>query len=405
MAGTDVDTYTLIKGLGLQTRMNEAEISEMVRVAREGESYAIGVPNGPENEAFEKDFAAMMGCADAVALSSCSSALELAANMSQLGPDDDVIIPAHTYVATAVPFARTGANITWADIDANSRVLSADSVRSLVRDQTRAVVAVHLYGMPVDMDAIMEVADEYGLIVVEDCAQAPGATYKGRRVGSIGDYGCFSFHSAKNITTLGEGGMLAVKEAHDGEVARRLRWMGNWPWEAGRERDWVPSGNNLVVPMPGQWPVNFCLSEISAAVGRAMLKRLDAINEQRRHQANRLIDALADYPELDFPHADYEHEHVYYMAPACYDGGAHGKSHDDLIELLRNKYKLHTNVGNWPLYRSELFDQFGFGEADVPEVDRFYDNMVIFPWWSDMPDDLIDDMASRTRAAMDELRG
>ena len=136
-----------------------------------------------------------------------------------------------------------------------------------------------------------------------------------------------------------------------------------------------------------------------------MLKRLDAINEQRRHQANRLIDALADYPELDFPHADYEHEHVYYMAPACYDGGAHGKSHDDLIELLRNKYKLHTNVGNWPLYRSELFDQFGFGEADVPEVDRFYDNMVIFPWWSDMPDDLIDDMASRTRAAMDELRG
>jgi dTDP-4-amino-4,6-dideoxygalactose transaminase len=93
------------------------------------------------------------------------------------------------------------------------------------------------------------------------------------------------------------------------------------------------------------------------------------------------------------------------MAPACYDGGAHGKSHDDLIELLRNKYKLHTNVGNWPLYRSELFDQFGFGEADVPEVDRFYDNMVIFPWWSDMPDDLIDDMASRTRAAMDELRG
>lgn len=388
----------------VQTRLGEAEEQALLRVVRQGKGYAVGAQGGPEGEAFEQAFVEMMRCADAVSLNTCSSALELSAILAGLGPGDEVILPAHTFVASAVPFARTGATVLWADIEPDTREISAASVASLVTGRTRIVVVVHLYGLPADMDAIMAVADKHNLIVVEDCAQAPGARYKGRRVGTFGDFGCFSFHSHKNITTLGEGGMLAVRDLEHGTQARRMRWMGNWPFEHERDRDWVPAGNNIVQPLSNRWPGNYCLPEALAAVGTELLKRLDSINGQRRSQAARFIGALKNYPELSFQHVPDGCEHVYHLMSARYDGEAHGKSRDELLTLLRSKYKLKCIVQYWPLHHTDLFDKFGFGEADVPETDRFYSNMISFPWWSDMGDDVLDDMAGRTRQALDELR-
>jgi dTDP-4-amino-4,6-dideoxygalactose transaminase len=258
------------------------------------------------------------------------------------------------------------------------------------------------------MDAIMALARERKLIVVEDCAQAPGARYKGRRVGSIGDFGCFSFHTHKNISTLGEGGMLTVRDPAHAVAARRFRWMGNWPFAGDRQRYWKPAMSNLVEPLPGHWPFNFCMGEPNAAVGRLLLKRLDAINEQRRRQARRLMTALADCPELVFQAVPEGCEHVYHLLAARFDGGGNddsSKARDDLIELLFTKYQLKLIVQYWPLYRSELFRNFGLGQARVPEADRFFDHMVSFPWWSDMSDDVLDEMAARVHAALAELRG
>ena len=388
----------------VQTPLNEAEERALLRVVRQGQGYAIGAPSGPEGDAFERAFVELMGCADAVSVNTCSSALELAAILAGLAPGDEVILPAHTFVASAVPFAKTGATVRWADIEPDTREISAASVASLITDKTKVVVVVHLYGLPADMDAIMAVADEHDLIVVEDCAQAPGARYKGRRVGTIGDFGCFSFHAHKNITTLGEGGMLAVRDADHGRQARRMRWMGNWPFEHERDKDWVPAGNNLVEPVPHHWPGNYCLPEALAAVGTELLKRLDAINQQRGAQAARFTDALRDYPELSFQHVPDGCEHVYHLMSARYDGQAHGACRDDLLTRLRTEYNLKCIVQYWPLCRTELFARFGFGDADVPETDRFYDNMVSFPWWSDMGDDVLDDMAERTRLALDDVR-
>ncbi len=405
MAQTDTQTLPVIEGPGVQTRLTAEEEQAVVKVVREASSLGIGPTGGPENNAFEDDFKKLIGCTDAVAVNSCSSALELAAILSGIGAGDEVILPAHTFVSSAVPFGRTGAAIKWADIDAGTRLICPRSVASLISPRTKVIVAVHLYGLPAELDTIMELANKHKLIVVEDCAQAPGARYKGRRVGSVGDFGCFSFHTAKNMQTLGEGGMLAVRDAEHGRQARRMRWMGNWPFEEQREKDWVPAGGNLVEPIPGRWPMNVCMNVPASVVGRLMLKRLDAINEQRRHQARRFMGALSDYDELDFQHVPEGCEHAYHLMCARYDGQRYGVARDTVFALLRDKYNVKVIVQYWPLYHSELFRSFGFGEANVPETDRFYENMISFPWWSDMSDDLIDDMADRTRQALVEMRG
>ena len=400
MAQTDVTTYTPISGPGVQTRLNDEEEQALIRTLREAGSLGIGGTGGPENDAFEKDFASFVGCPDAVAVNSGSSALELCAILSRIGRGDEVILPAHTFVSSAVPFGRTGATLKWADIEPDTRVVSAASIESLITPRTKVVVAVHLYGLPAEMDAIMALAEAHNLIVVEDCAQAPGAKYKGRRVGSMGHFGCFSFQTAKNIQTMGEGGMLTAKDDRHATEARRLRWMGNWPFEEGREKDWIPAGNDLVAPIEGYWPHNFCLNVPASVVGRLMLKRLDKINEQRRHQARRFIGALLDYPELDFQHVPDHCEHAYHLMAARFDG----KNRDGLFQLMRDKYMVKVIVQYWPLHRSSLFKKMGFGKAVVPETDHFYGQMISFPWWSDMSDELLDEMADRTRKALDEMR-
>ena len=393
-------SYAKIKMPGVQTRLNDQEEKVLLDVLRNANSLATST----EGEAFEKEFCQFNGSADAVAVSSCSSALELSAILSGIGPGDEVIVPAHTFVATAVPFARTGAKLRWADIDPDLRVISPASVEALVNKNTKVIVVVHLYGLTVDMDAIMQIADKHGLIVVEDCAQAPGALYKGRRVGSFGQFGCFSFHTHKNITTLGEGGMLTVDDPENARKARRLRWMGNWPFEEKRDNYWQPAMSNIVEPVPGIWPHNFSMGEPNCAVGRLLIRRLDAVNKQRQHQAERFRVALKDYPELSFQKVTDGFSHVYHLMAGRFDG-PNGKNRDDLIGLLSRKYNLDTIVQYWPLYRTELFQKFGFEEANVPETNRYFDNMISFPWWSDMPDETIDDMAERVIKAIDELRG
>ena len=399
-----IDSQTPISMPGVQTRLTDAEEQELLRVLRQANSLAMGAGGAPENDAFEKDFREFVGCDDAVAVSSCSSALELSAVLAGLGAGDEVILPAHTFVATAVPFARHDATIRWADIDPDTRVVSADTILPLISDRTKVVVVVHLYGLPADMDPIIELSERHGFLVVEDCAQAPGAMYKGRRVGSIGHFGCFSFQTHKNMQTLGEGGMLTVRNAEHARQARRMRWMGIWPWEHEREKAWVPAGNDVVEPIPRRWPANYCMGEPNAAVGRMMLRRLDAINAQGRDQAARFLTSLADCPELNFQHVPDGCQHVYHLMAARYEPQRPDQSRDNLIALMRDKYRVKLIVQYWPLHRCELFRNFGFGDADTPEADHYYDNMVSFPWWSDMSASLLDDMADRTRRALDELR-
>ena len=395
-----VETLTPIEMPAVQTRLSAEEEQALLRVLREANTLATG----PEAEAFEREFTAFIGCADAVCVSSCSSALELAATLTGLKPEDEVILPAHTFVATAVPFLRTGASLKWADIDFPTRVISAETIEPLITPATKVIVVVHLYGLAAEMNPIMALAEQHGIQVVEDCAQAPGARCQGRRVGSIGHFGCFSFHTHKNMTTLGEGGMLTVRDARHAVQARRCRWMGNWPFEGERDRYWVPAMGDLVEPVPGRLPANYCMGEPNCAVGRLLLKRLDAINQERREQAERFQRGLREYPELQFQAHPAHCEHVYHLMSAYFDGARFGKTRDDLVGRLFNTYKVKPLVHYWPLYRAELFRSRGLGEAHVPLTDRFFDSSFGFPWFSAMGNDLIDDMADRTCRALDDLR-
>ena len=390
----------LIEMTAIQTRLLPEEEQALLRVLREGKTLSTG----PEGAAFEEEFGKFIGSADAVAISNATAGLELAAIISELGPGDEVIVPAHTFVSSVVPFARTGATLKWADIDPDSRLISAKTIEPLITARTRMIVVVHLYGLAADMDPILALAAKHKILVMEDCAQAPGARYKGRRVGSMGDFACFSFHTHKNITTLGEGGMFTVKDKANGLKARRLRWMGNWPFEGEREAYWKPAMGNIVEPVPGIWPYNFCMAEPNCAVGRLLLKRLDAVNGSRQAQAKKFKGLLDDLSELNFQKIGDGSEHVFHLMAARFDGTKNGKRRDDLIKLLFEKYNLKTIIQYWPLYRSELFKKFGFGVARVPETDRYFDSMISFPWWSDMGDALVEDMAERVRDAVMELR-
>jgi len=384
----------------VQTRYTAEEEAAVLRAIRECKTFS----QGDELQAFEREFADYVGCPQALGLSSCTAALELAAVVSAIGPGDEVIVPAHTFVSSAVPFARTGARLMFADIDPDTRVISAETIAAKLTDRTKVVVVVHLYGLVADMDPIMELARERDLVVVEDCAQSPGAIYKGRRCGSFGDFGCFSFHTHKNMSTLGEGGMLTVQSADAAETVRKLRWMGNWPFECERERYWVPAMGSLVQGMEGVWPFNYCLGEIQAAVGRVLLKRLDAINERRRVQAERFQGALSDVPELSFQKVADRQMHVYHLMSARFDGSGFGKHRDDLVELLHDEYGIKCIVQYWPLYHAPLFQAFGYGDTGCPNADDFFDNMISFPWWSDMPDDVLDYMSTSTAAAVAALK-
>ena len=145
---------------------------------------------------------------DSFATSSGAGSLEITADLIDIRPGDEIIIPAHTYIATAIPYARRGAKLVWADIDINTRVVSAKTILDKISPKTKAIVVVHLYGLCVEMDEIMAIAKQRNIWVIEDCAQALGSSYKNKKCGTFGHLSIYSFHAQKNITTLGEGGML-----------------------------------------------------------------------------------------------------------------------------------------------------------------------------------------------------
>ncbi len=384
----------------VQTRLNAEEEAVVMETIRNSPTWS----QGEQQRTFEQEFTRYVGCADSLAVSSCTSALEMSAALCGLTPQDEVILPAHTFVSSAVPFARTGARLVFADIDPATRLLSAEHVKPCLTERSKAIVVVHLYGLPADMDPILSLARQHGLKVVEDVAQAPGAVYKGRRTGSMGDFAAFSFHNQKNISTLGEGGMLTVSDPAEGERARKLRWMGNWPFAGDRERYWKPAMGNLVSGMTGVWPFNFCLSEVQCAVGRKLLRRLDAINARRRVQADFIRSALADVPELAFQKVPEGHQHAYHLLVAHFHSSGRGGTRDDLMALLHRDYGIKCIVQYWPLYRSELFQSFGYEDIRLPNTDAFFDNMISFPFWSDMPEETLRYMADSIRSAVQRLR-
>lgn len=385
---------------GRGSMYTEDEIAVVVEAMRRADPQT----QGRYQVEFERAFTEYTGARHSFAVTSATSALELAALLCRLEPGDEIISPAHTFAASAIPFARTGARLVWADIDAGTRVVTADTIRPLITPRTRVIVVVHLYGLVADMDPIMALAKEHNLLVVEDVAQAMGARYKGRQAGTIGDFGCFSFHTHKNITTLGEGGMLTVASDAHAALVPGLRHNGMRSYEGNRPRYWIPAMSNVDFDIDGLWPYNFCLGEVQCALGTAMLRRLDAINAERAERARRFMTGLADFPELIFQRVPAGCGHAWHLLAARYDGSAYGRTRDEFLEALTFTAGVKAVVQYYPLYRYPMFQKAGFGHANCPNTDQFFDNMVSFPFQQWMPQEQFDQMISLVKDTLVQMR-
>ena len=377
---------------------------EDIAAVTEAMINADPLTQGKYQAAFEEKFAAYNGSRHCFAVSSCTGALELSALLCRLSPGDEVIMPAHTFCASAIPFARTGAKIVWADINPDTRVISSETIEPLISSKTRVIVVVHLYGLMAPMPEIMELAEKHKLLVVEDCAQAVGSSICETKAGNFGDFACFSFHTHKNMSTLGEGGMLVVKDDTAAKLVPGLRHNGLRAFDYDRPRYWVPAMSNVDFDLEGVWPYNFCIGEIQCAVGVKLLDRIDKMNEERNVRGNKVRKALEAYPELSFQKIPDGYFHSYHLLSARYDGGDYGKSNHDFIELMAFTHGIKVIVQYHPLYRYPLFIKGGFGGANCPNTDHFFDNMVSFPFHHWLSEDDVDYMTQCTINTLETLR-
>ena len=266
------------------------EIRERVRAALDSGRYILG----PECQAFERELAAWFGCEQAVLVSSATAALMLGLLSLGVGEGDEVLVPSHTAFPTVEAVFQTGATPVFVDTDA-SATLDPEALEPLVTARTKVILPVHLFGQACDLDPILAVARRHGLEVLEDCAQAHGAAYRGRRVGSFGRAAALSFYPSKNLTVFGDGGALLTSDRGIAEQVRMLR-------DHGRRSKFT---HDVV-----GWNLRF--NELQAAAGRVLLRRLDALNGARRRIAARYRELLADLP-LRLPEERKYAHHVYHL--------------------------------------------------------------------------------------------
>jgi perosamine synthetase len=260
---------------------------------------------------FEHAFAKWHGAEHCVATSSGTTAIHTALIALGVGPEDEVIVPAHTFIASGTPVLHQGATPVFADVDERTFCISPESVRERITERTKAIIAVHLNGHPADLDALMEIARPRGIAVIEDAAQAHGATYRGRKAGTIGEAGCFSFWEDKIITTGGEGGAIISADDALAERMRRIRHHGEGPVEGERAYYHLELG------------YNYRMTSMQAATGLVQLRKLDEYLIARRRNAAHLTERLGAMPQVEPPFvADYAvHSYYKYICRLRRDSG------------------------------------------------------------------------------------
>ncbi len=325
---------------------------------------------GPKVEALEQALAGYIGGDVSVRLfNSGTSALEAALVASNIGPGDEVILPAMSFTATANVVVRVGATPVFVDVDLVSRNLVASRVEAAVTPRTRAVIPVHFAGLAVEMQPLYDLAERSRLIVIEDAAQAIGSKVDGRMIGAAGNPVCFSFHPNKNMTTI-EGGAIASSDSHLIRRIERIRFHGI-------ERD---TDGNMDVP---EWGGKMNLPDVGAAIGLVQLSRLDAFNQRRRELAQAYINLLPQHASLVIPR-DQE-GHSWHMFCICIDYDALGTTR---IEFQQRLQSLGVGSGiHYPaMHLFSLYRGYGFGHGDFPVAERIGEQTLTLPLFPGMQD-------------------
>jgi dTDP-4-amino-4,6-dideoxygalactose transaminase len=288
-------------------------------IAQPGEYFLGGV----KIRQFEKDFASYHGIKYAVAFNSATAALHAAVVACGTKAGEEVIVPPYTFTSTATCALMNNSIPVFVDIEPSNFCMDPAKIEQTISHQTRAIIPVHLFGHPAQIDEIMEIAKKHGLKVIEDCAQAPGAMCKGRLVGTVGDCGIFSFQETKNMMT-GEGGMLITNNDDIVEIARMVRNHGEVVLEGQRHRSYRAD-------MLG-W--GYRMTELEAALGIEQLKKLDKLNDQRIDLANYLSEKLSKLDGFSPPIVGPHNKHVYYVYPIKYEEDITGIPRDLFVKAL-----------------------------------------------------------------------
>ncbi|MFH0962878.1 MAG: DegT/DnrJ/EryC1/StrS family aminotransferase, partial [Planctomycetota bacterium] len=260
----------------------------------------------------------------------------------------------------------------------------------------------HFAGLPGDMDEITALAKRRKIALIEDCAHAPGARYRGRHVGGVGAFGCFSFHTIKNMTTLGEGGMIVTNDAKAAYDIPRLRWVGTTLYEK-QERYWLPFLYD-VQRVRGHVPHNFNMNEVCASVGRVQLAKLDEMNERRRRLARKLSEKLSGIEGVRVPVEPADRTHVYHLYNMLFDGSGFGATVDDLIALAYDDHGVQIVPHYLPTYRFSIYRDGTDWEGRCPTTRKVYSQLATLPFAGITTEKEIDIIAKAVRASVRKLQ-
>jgi dTDP-4-amino-4,6-dideoxygalactose transaminase len=337
----------------------KAEVDRAVAEVLESQHFILG----PKVEQCEEAIAAYSACSHAIGVSSGSDALLVCLMAENIGAGDEVITTPYSFFATAGAIARLGAVPVFVDIDPSTYNIDPSKISSKITPRTRAIIPVHLYGQMADMDPIMSLADEHGLVVIEDAAQAIGAEYKGRRAGSIGHYGCFSFFPSKNLGGAGDGGMVVTNDAQRAEKVRCLRGHGAKPKYYHK----LVGGN-------------FRLDAIQAAVVSAKLPHLDSWTTARQRNAKRYDRLFEDAGvPIGIPTVETD-RHIFnqYVIQIC--------SRDELQVYLKQKGVGTEVYYPVPLHLQECFAYLGYANGTFPLSERAAKETLALPVHPELTD-------------------
>ncbi len=349
------------------------------------EVFRAGAPtSGNVSVQFERDFAAYCGAKHARAVSNGTAALFLALVALDVKPGDRVLTTPLTWIATAAVGTTLGAEVDFVDIDPVTYNLDPNQLEKKLTPNTKAVLPVHLYGQICDMDEINALADRHGFAVVEDACHAVGAEYKGRKAGHLGTFGCFSFHEQKNMSTLGEGGMVVTDD--DGLFERVALYRSHCARVYGESTKYCrideaahPQGKRFWFQDFDDTGYNFRLTDIQAAVGIVQLRKLDSLNEQRNRNAEYLTSKLASIPGLKLPTTKPDRTHAYHLYPVLLDEKEFGMTRDDLIYELYNRYGIKVGTHYGALHLTTAYRKRGFRKGQFPVAERVSESIITLP--------------------------
>ena len=326
-------------------------------------SNKVNYWTGNECKKFEKEFSEFSGSKYALALGNGTLALDLALKALDIGGGDEVIVTSRTFIASISSIVNSGATPIFADVDLASQNITPETIRSVITDKTKAIVCVHLAGWPCEMDEIIAIVNEYDFYVIEDCAQAHGAKYKGKSVGSIGHIGCWSFCQDKIMTTGGEGGMVTTND----ESLWRKMWAykdHGKSYEAVYERE-HPEGFRWLHESFG---TNWRMTEIQAAIGRIQLKRMPDWHNKRINNANKIWSAAKQCKELRVPSIPNHIEHAAYKCYVFVRGGV--ELRDKIMTEIKKKGVPCFSGSCSEVYLEKAFDNTGFRPKERLPVAR-----------------------------------